>query len=312
MTEKSKSKAVRKKKTPKYQSFRLSGRIAPAKIKKLPKVSELWRDTFAFLWLHRRKMLLFVFVYTVTYLIFAKGIGNFSSEPEELKKELDGVLAGNIESIVGLVAIYASMLGSLTTVVDDVANFMQVSIVIIFSLAFIWLIRRLHSDPRKVTVKDAFYRGMRPLIPFIIVLVILVFELIPAGAGSLAYLAASASASGFSEIELLGLSVVAILGVILSLYLITGSIFALYIVTLKNMTPLKSIKASMRLLSIHRWVILRKVLSMIFLVLLLGFVVALPFILWIPRYAEAGFFILACCSFAMLHTYLYKLYRSML
>jgi hypothetical protein len=68
----------------------------------------------------------------------------------------------------------------------------------------------------------------------------------------------------------------------------------------------------MNLLRIHRWVVLRKIIGFYLILVILGFFLVLPFVIWVPRYAEFAFFALASGSFAVMHTFLYKLYRSLL
>lgn len=303
---------VRKKKLPSYRTLRKSGRINPGEVRKISPMRTLWRETWVFLWQHRLKMVGFVVIYAAAYIILVKGFSEFSLDPEEIKLELEDALSGNLGALITFITLYVSLLSSITVTTDDVSNFYQLFILVTFSLAFIWLIRKLHLRNSTVTVKEAFYQGMRPLIPFLAVVLVLALELIPAGVSSLFLVAAQSATVITSDAELLALSVLAILGLVLSIYLLAGSIFAIYIVTLPKMTPILALRSSMRLLRIHRWIVLRKIVLFFVLLLVLGFLLVLPFIIWLPRYAEIAFFIMGCGSFAVMHTFLYKLYRSML
>lgn len=300
------------KKVQTYRSFRLSEKIKLDNLKQLPSVKELWVDTWLFLWKHRYKMLGFTLIYTISYLLLVKGIGDLTFDTEGLKDELSDISSDPLVKFLTIVTLYWSLLTSVSVTVDDVSNFIQISMVVVFSLVFIWMIRKLHAKPSQVTLKKAFYNGPRALIPFLGVISVMVLELMPAGLASILYITAQASTVTATETELLGVSVLLFLGIIMSVYLISGSIFAPYIVTLPDIAPFVALRSSMRLLHIHRWVVLRKIFGFYALLLLLGFVITFPFIVWVPRFAEPAFFVISGFGFVVSHTFLYKLYRSML
>lgn len=302
----------RKKKLPAYRSFRLNGKIQADRVQKTSSMKTLWRETWIFLWTHRYKMLQFVGIYTITYLIFVKGFSGFTLDAEALKFELRDALTGNIGAVITSIALYSSLLSSITVTPDEIANYYQATVVTIFSLAFIWLVRKLHLRNSKATVKDSFYQGMRPLIPFLAVVLVMLLQLVPAGVGVLIFAASQSASTAVGSGELLGVTVLAILGIVLTIYLLAGSVFALYISTLPDVTPMVALRSSMKLLRIHRWIVLRKILAFFVVLIILGFVLVLPFIIWLPQYAEVAFFVMSCASFAVMHTFLYKLYRSML
>lgn len=303
---------ARKKRLPAYKSFRLTRTISPDKLKVLPTAVDLWKQTWAFLWKHRVKMLTFTFIYTLTYLIFVKGLNGFSLEVSSLKDELSSVASGNFGSIFTALSIYGSLLSSLVATPDASSNYFQAIILLTFSLAFIWLIRKLHGKNSNPSVKEAFYVGMRPLIPFLIVLFLMVLELLPAALGSFLMVTGQSTEvlAGSSGIIVLGALMV--LTVTLSVYLLASSVFALYIVTLPKMTPVLAVRTSMNLLRIHKWRVLRKIIAFYLLLTVSGFILVLPFIIWMAQYAEVAFFVMGCASFGVMHTYMYKLYRSMI
>src|SRR5690606_28518012 len=118
----------------------------------------------------------------------------------------------------------------------------QMLLLLIASLAIIWALRKTHGDV-KVRARDAFYQGMYPLIPFILVLLVIGLQLLPLLLGSSLYSLVTTNGIAVHAIEqtawlLLfgGLS-------LLSLYMLSSSLFALYIVTLPNMTPMKALRS---------------------------------------------------------------------
>lgn len=257
-------------------------------------------------------MLIFALIYGFTYFVFVRGVSGFSMDVSAVKSELRDALTGNIGAVVAFISIYFSLVSSMTITADAASNFYQVSILVIFSLAFIWLLRRLHDKRAHASVRDAFYLGMGPLVPFLGVVLMLLLMTLPAALGATLLVSAASSAAIRSDVEFIGFGVLMVLTTVLSLYLLAGSLFSVYIVTLKGTRPLVAVRSSMRLLSIHRWRVAHKIVGFMILLLLLGFVLVLPFIIWLPRYAEIAFFVMSSASFAVFHTFMYKLYRSLL
>lgn len=303
----------RKKKLPKYRSFRISGRLSPDTYKKLPKAKVLWKETFAFMWKYRYKMLGLLFFYAVVYGIFVRGTSGFELNVSSVKDQLFDFSQGSFQAFIQFVYLYSSLLSSITfTQEGSNTNFYQIVILVIFSLAFIWLVRKLHARDSEATVRQALYVGMGPLIPFVLVLGLLLVEMLPLGFATFLISVAVGTGSIATGADNLILVILFLLCFTLSLYLVAGSIFSLYIVTLPGTPPLVAVRSSMRLLRIHRWRILLKIISFFAILILAGFFLVLPFIIWLPKYAELAFFIMTSFSFGVMHVYMYKLYKSML
>lgn len=305
------TQAPRKKKVPRYRAFRLTGKINALHVKPLPTVRQLWRDTWQFMRNNKKTMLIIWAMYVVTYMLFVKNIEGFDGDTALLKDELHAVLQGDFGGIFTVISLYASFFTSLTATSDDIANFMQTAIFVVFSLVYIWVLRKLHIK-KSVSIKEAFYSAPRPLIPFLGVLFIFVLELLPAGVGSLILVTAQSTTAVQPGLEMFAIYILTTLSVVVSLYLLTGSLFAMYIATLPNTGPWQAVRSSLQLLNIHRWIVARKILGFFILLVIVGFFLVLPFIIWLPAYSEIAFFLLACGSFGVAHTFMYKLYRSML
>ena len=283
---KTQSGLYRKKKLPEYKTFRVSRRIKPENIKKLPSVRELWRDTWQFLWKFRVKMLVFSLIYLVVYLVLVKGFNGFGLDVVGLKAGIASVSDGYIRFLLSLLTVYSSLVGSVGKAENDAANFFQISLLVISSLAFIWLLRKLHGRDTDVGVKQAFYMGLQPLVPFLLVLVIMLFQLLPAGFGGLLLSTAQSGGAIGGQPEIMALSLVALLCMVLSMYLLTGSFFALYIVTLPGTEPVVAVRSSLHLLRVHRWQIVWRLFVFGLALLVIGFALTSPFILWLPKYAD--------------------------
>lgn len=302
----------RKKRTPRYRSFRLSKPIPVEPYGNIPPAKVLWKDTWQFIWKNKKQFLIFWLIYTVLYLIVVKGISGFKFDAVNLKVAMDEVIAGHLSNLLQALAQYASLISSITATTSDISNYTQITALIIFSLAFIRLLRSLHSKRHPGTVKLAFYEGMRPLIPFVLVIAVMLLELIPAGFGLFVLYTAQGASVVTTDPELLGIAVIAVLLLAISLYLLSGSIFSLYIVTIKKMQPIQSLRISMRLLHLHRWIVFRRLIMVIIFLLLVGFLLTIPVLAWVPQYTEQIFFVLVCGAFAVIHTYMYKLYRILI
>jgi hypothetical protein len=186
----------------------------------------------------------------------------------------------------------------------------QSILLIVCSLAMIWLLRQSQAK-KPIGTKLAFYRGMYPLIPFLAVMLIIGIQLLPLSIGAYLY---SALVSGIAvhgwEI-LLSFLLFASLAY-WSLRMLTSSVFALYIVTLPEMTPLKAIRSAKELVRGRRLVVWRKLLFLPLAIVVGSSVLILPFMLFLTPVVVAVFFVLSTAWFAIVHSYLYTLYRELL
>lgn len=308
------AKTRRKKKKPEYKSFRLRERIKPSKVKKLPSSWRLWKDSLKFLRKNWKKIGLFLLVYMTLYLVFVRGLGS-AVDFNNVKESI----SGNGQSADGLfksVIFFGLLIGSSNAVSSDIAAAYQSVLFIIGSLAFIWLIRALYSNKSKsVRVRDSFYLGMQPFVTVIIVLSVIALQTIPMSAGGY-LLSMGLSTPGISLFEVSIFIILAALISLVSLYLISGTWAAIYIVTLPGAEPWKSIKASNKLLSVHRWQVMRKLLALAMFLFLSAAILIIPLLIVLPDgyeyIAEYGFFAYLVLSFSIAHTYLYSLYKSLL
>jgi len=303
----------RKKRLPQYQSFRLQQKIKAKNYKPLPSAWSLWKLSLSMFWKHKRTIGLFLLIYAILYVIFVRGISggiNLGELRDTLKESaVTGVLAS-----FTLFGVLVSDSGSTTS---EIASIYQGLLLVVGSLAFIWLLRQLSGEkPMRVRVRDAFYRGMQPLVPFIIVVSVIALELVPFSIGGFILNVVLANSLTGSGSELFGIYVICLLLVILSLYLVSGSIAALYIVTLPGMEPIKAIRASHQVLRMHRWSVIRKFVLLVLFLLGASLLIFIPLLLTIPSnfswINEYIFFAGSVSVFAVFHIYMYNLYKSLL
>lgn len=291
-------------KTPTYKSFRLS---KPIKRNGPPLLSswQLVKTSFDALWRHKKILGGVLLVYGLLQIILVQGA--FSSDFSELKNAAD-------ESLGGLqtgVSLWSYMLGTVGQANSAEAGVYQSLLFIIGSLAFIWALRELMAD-KVIKIRDAYYKGMYPLIPFVLVLLVIGLQTIPAFLGAWIYGAVVANGVAVSFIEQVFWLSIFLIFAVLSFYMICSSLFAMYIVTLPEMTPMVALRSARGLVLHRRWSIVRKIIVLALVILAVGTVIMLPLIMVVPVLAPVIFYACTIIATGFVHTYLYNLYRELL
>jgi hypothetical protein len=301
--------APRRLKQSQYKTFHLNKRIKhPAP--RLPSSFTLLRRSFKQLGDHPRIIIGILLVYAVLTLMLVHGIGGGLNLPE-LKSNFQQLFQGHQNQLTTGVTLFGLLIGTAGSGGTPTAGLYQSILLILFSLVFIWSLRQLQAG-QKVGLREAFYKSTYPLIPFLLVLLVIGLELIPLLLGSSIYaiVISNSIAVTFLERTLWGL----LFGgfVLLSLYMMSSSLFALYIVTLPDMTPLRALRSARELVRFRRWSVLRKIIALPLLLLILAAIVVIPFILVFTAVAATVFFICSVLAVAIVHAYMYSLYRELL
>jgi hypothetical protein len=100
--------------------------------------------------------------------------------------------------------------------------------------------------------------------------------------------------------------------ILFSLYMLTSSMIALYIVTLPDMRPMMALKNARKLVLHHRLIVARRLFVLPIFLILLGALILIPLIQWVEFLVQPVFFAATLATLLIVHTYLYKLYRSLL
>ena len=250
-------------------------------------------------------------VYIILLLIFVKGFAS-TLDIEETKGILEKFYFGFSGKALTAAAVFGSLIGSSMGAEGSVgASTYQTFIVILIILASIWAVRQQHTGA-KFKVRDAFYRGMYPLVPFILVSMVIGLQMIPLGIGGWLYTATITTGLAVTVIEkALWIILVALL-VLLSLYMVTSSVFALYIVTLPDMTPMRALRSARKLTLHRRWAIVSRIVFITLVLVILAMIIMAPFILWLPQIAEWVFFSISVFGLLIPVIFLYNLYRELL
>jgi hypothetical protein len=292
----------------KYESFRLQKRIKhPVK---LPNVWRITRSAALTLWRHRRPFIIITLIYGLLNLLLAQGLAG-GTDISSLKHSLDQVFTGNLGFLSSSLSIFALMVGSAGNTTDQTAGTYQMLLAVIASLAIIWALRQSFTD-KPPRARDAYYRGMYPLIPFILVLAVIGIQLIPFAIGSTLYSAVINNGIAVYAAEKALWALIFITLTLLSLYMLTSSVFALYIVTLPDMTPMKALRSARELVRYRRWTVLRKILALPVILMVVALVIMLPVIILLTPLARWIFFLLTMSALTATHTYMYTLYRELL
>lgn len=302
------SAKTRRLKAPRYRSFRLHKRIQhPVK---LPGVFRLFGRSVLFLRVHWRVFGGIILVYGLLSILLVRGVGS-GLDLSELKSIVQGSTQENAGQLFTGLTLFGFLVNSASTAEDPSTGIYQTILVVLMSLALIWALRQLQAGV-KIGVRDAFYRGMYPLIPFILVLLVIGLQLLPLAIGSSLYGLVVANGIAVTAIEQLLWAVLFFMLALLSLYMVSSSIFALYIVTLPDMTPMKALRSARQLVLHRRWHVMRKVLFLPLAILVLAAVLIVPLILFVTPAAEAAFMLYSMVALAIAHSYLYALYRELL
>lgn len=298
----------RKLKIRKYHSFRLSKPIkntAP----KLSPARRLLKKTLVMLW---RNKILFggvLCIYALAQLLLVRGL--IASDFTSLSGIVHEAFGTGWAEFVGGVALYSYLLSSSGQRIPAEGTVYLTLLLIVTSLALIWALRFAHADV-KVRVRDAYYRGMHPLIPFILVGLVVLIQMVPFLFGAWLYQTVIVTGIAVNVVEQLFWLIIVSLFALLSFYMTTSSLIGMYIVAIPDMTPMKALRSARELVRHRRLQVFWRILFLL-LVSLLGLsVLILPVILYIPAAAPWAFYILSIILLAFIHTYMYSLYRELL
>lgn len=268
--------------------------------KKLPSTAVLIRHTVMMLAKNWKTFFGIALVYGIGIFIFVK---SFSVGTALSQSSGGGVLTTTIVR-------FGSMISDAASSMNAASGIYQIIVSTICSLALIWYFRQVLSA-EKTSVKQCFYEGMRPLVPYLLVLAMLGIHLIPLALGGylLSLMQSSYLLFGWEMFVAWG---VFLLLAIWSLRMLTHSIFALFAVTLPRVTPLQALRSAKKIVYRRRLIIWRKILLAVVLFALVSLVLVTPFLLWLPAVAPWIFFLFTVSIAMFGQAYLYTIYRELL
>ncbi len=309
--------ALTKKKTPNsrklapvaYKSFRLQKRIRHQK-PALPSGFKLLRGGTRLLMKNWKLFGGIILVYLVLNIALVKGLSR-GLDVQGLRDTIEPLFGGTVNDFAFGLTVFALYLGLAGKAPTDLAAGYQSILLIITSLVIIWALRQRLAGER-ITIRDAFYKSMYPLIPYILVLLVVVLQLLPIIISAYIFQWAFSGINVINGAERTVLAALLFCMAVLSFYMVTSSVFALYIVTLPNMQPMKALRTARQLVRYRRMLVMRKLLFLPFILLIIGGVITVPVILYLTPIAEWLFFVLTMIALAVFHSYVYMLYRELI
>lgn len=295
-----------------HKSFRISKPIKRIeKPHKLPSAPQLFWRSCQMLARHWKLFGGILLVYAVLTIILVGGVGS-SSDLSLAKSNIAGLFTGQYHQLsAGFTLLVFLVSNAGQSASGGVASAYQSVLLLVVSLVLIWTFRQRYAG-NKIRVRDAFYQGLYPLVPFVLVLLVVGLQLIPLVLGGALYTTLFGSQIVVYPIEKALSIVLSISLATLSLYMLCSSLFALYIVTLPDMTPMKALRSARELVRYRRWPVLRKILFLAFVLLSLAVLIMVPVALYVTSVAYIFYFILTILGLAVIHSYMYAVYRELL
>lgn len=290
-----------------YRAFRFRRRTK--REVHLPNAFKLSAMTWRVFWDHRKLFLGIALIYTVLNLLLVRGFSG-STDVGSLRDSLNQVFSGHFGKFASGLTVFTVLL-SANGSSSDAGGVYQLIVTVIVSLAVIWALRHVLAKER-VRIRDTFYRGMYPLVPFVLVLLVVFLQLIPLISGGTLYSIAVGNGIANGNFETFLWLVLFVLLTALSVYMLCSSVFALYISTLPDMTPMKALRSARELVRYRRFPILRKLLFLPLALMVIAAVLVVPTIILAAPVAQWLFFFLSMLALVAVHIYMYLLYRELL
>jgi hypothetical protein len=279
-------------------------------LRKLPNIWRLTRTAADILWQHKALFVTITLVYGLLNLLLVRGLAS-ATDVGSIKQDMNQLFRGQLGGLSSGVGVFVVLLGSSGNNSSSTAGAYQLFLGVITTLAIVWALRKVFGGT-KIRARDAFYHGMYPLIPFILVLLVVLLDFLPMLIGGVLYTIVTVNGIAVNGFETLIFAGISLLLISLSFYLLCSGIMALYIVTLPEMTPLKALRSARDLVRGRRWSMIRKILWLPVVLLLVACAIMLPIIAWLTPLAQWVFFVLTMFGLTAANTYMYVLYRELL
>ncbi len=293
----------RKKK--KYRTFRLQKRIKPEP-RYIPSSWQLIKDSLRFLATHRWKFLGLMLIYAVFYFIVVWSPA--SLDVSTLKSSVETALGDATSGPV----LTAAVAGAVIATPREASNpTVGAALLLGISLVIIFAIREL-TNGEKIKVRDAYYRGLAPIIPVVCILLVVALQLLPFAIASFVYATARTGGVFVTGFEDLSFFIVTLLIGLLSFYFITSSALAFYIATLPGMYPVAALRAAKKVVQFQRFKVFKRFITLPILLGVIYLTTLLLSIRFLPNQTYIIMDVYAIAIIPFVNVYLYKLYRSLI
>lgn len=302
-------------KKPASRTRRLDYKQKKKVIKKSVKISgsfRLFGRAWRHMWRYKRLFGGILIIYAILYLLLVKGLAtNF--QLAETRQTIEDAVGGGLGNLEMASALFGALLGTAGATASESAGVYQVVLFIIVSMTIIWSLRQTFSERVEAPkIRQAFYKGPSQIVPYILVLLVIMLQLIPALIGITIYGIVVSNGIAINVLEQIVWLIVLLACLGLSVFWISASVFASYIVSLPDMAPMQALRSARSLVRFRRWQIIRKVLFLPLIIGLIMLLIFMPLVLLAPPIAEVLFMIFVLVLLLFGHSYFYLLYREMM
>lgn len=285
---------------------RRTSRRQPRPAKKLTGSFRLFIDSSSLVRQHWKLFGGITLVYFALSMILVGGLsGQYSIS------ELKDTFAEEFGRLSASLALFGLLVSSTGGSASESGAAYQTIVILLVSLATIWALRQVLAG-EKVGIRDAFYKGMYPLVPLVLVLLFMCLLFAPALVAGFVFNVVIVGGLAVTALEYVLWMGLVVLLLSWTLYMVVTRVFAIYIVTLPDMRPMAAIKAARKLVRYRRWSIIRKLLFLPFALVVIGAVIVLPLIMLVPAVVQWVFVLLSMFALVFAHAYTYSLYKELL
>ncbi len=280
-------------------------------VKQKDEVRSVWssfRRNIKILRGYYRAISLITIIYGMMYFIFVRVLTNV--DINQLKESVTVVFGNGHESFYTQLVSVGSLFGE-SLRFDSQSGSMYIFMSLISSLALIWVLRGIWSE-KKVSVKEAYYQGMYPMVPFMLVILFILIQAIPFSISSFLLQTSINNGLAISLFEKIGFISLFVIGLLTSAYWIVGSIIAMFAVTVPGVTPSEARKTAKKVLAGRRFLVIRQILLFSILSAVIGLMPMMLIIWLVPSLAVIMAAILIVALLPWTHIYLYGLYRDLI
>ena len=249
----------------------------------------------------------------------------YESVQETIESSYDSIQQGELGRVAeaGLLIVSTVTTGGLTSGMTEVQQIIAAILLLLIWLSTIYFLRQLLAGNRP-RFRDGLYNAFTPLVSTFCVLALIVFHAIPIMLFTVVF--SSAVATGFLNQPLYAFLfwVFGGLLILLSCYLLPGSILALVAVTVPGMYPMVAVNATTDLIQGRRTAFIIRMFFGLLFIAVMWVIIMLP-ITWLDLFLKdhidglAGipivpFFLQIMTTFSLIYatSYIYLFYRRML
>lgn len=247
-------------------------------------------------------------VYGVLYFAFVRVLTRVNFD--ELKASVEIAIAGSRDTLWSKVAITGALFGE-SARLDSQETLVYALVTVMSSLAIIWVLRCVWAKER-ASVKEAYYQGMYPLVPYSIIFGIIIIQMIPFSVSAFIFQTAFNNGLTVSLAEKFLFVSLFAFGTLVSLYFVVGSLMALYAVTIPGVTPMQALKTTKRMLKGRRIAVLKQILVFVVVSASIALAMMLAVIWLLPSLAVLFTALILVLMLPWAHLYMYGLYRDLI